>query len=403
MTKSPLWMNALSVVNHLRAQGFKAYFAGGCVRDYLLQKPFKDIDIATSATPDQVQQLFDKTIPVGEAFGVVVVLMNGFHFEVTTFRKDLSYKDGRHPEGVAFVDDKEDALRRDFTINGLFYDPNEEHVLDYVGGQEDLKKGIIRAIGKADQRFEEDKLRVLRAIRFSARFNFPIEQETYDAVCRYAPQVTTVSAERIGEELIKMFVGPHRGQALKMLAQSGLLQHVLPEVQEVDHAADLLDYLPDTISPALALAAVLHNLEPAIVPIARRLRWSNELRKTVIQYVQHWSCFARAKTLPEAQLKKILQAENIREELLLYKAHCQSQQDSLEQWEYCLEKLASYSEADLRPTPLLSGEDLKAMGYCPSPLFAQILDDLELKQLGQEIGTIEQAKAYVRKTYPQDI
>jgi len=335
--------NGIKIIKVLKKHGFIAYFAGGCVRDMIMKRDSYDYDIATNAHPEKIIELFPKTIPVGIQFGVVIVLLDNQQYEVATFRKDLDYKDGRHPESVLFTDPKEDAERRDFTINGLFYDPLADKILDFVDGIDDIKKGVIKAIGNPYDRFSEDKLRILRAVRFSARFKFPIEENTLIAIKKTASKINEVSPERIRDELIKIFMGPNRGNALQLLHDLEILQYILPEVEamygveqpkefhpEGDvfvHTKILLDYLGDNPSHVLAFAGLLHDVGKPdtyveatdrirfncheIVgakianKILKRLRFSNEDRKNIVLYIKEHMKFMHVQKMREGKLKKM--------------------------------------------------------------------------------------------------
>lgn len=439
MKHNPLFLVAKQIVQRFVEHGYEACFAGGCVRDDILGLSVKDIDIATSATPDEIKKLFDKTIPVGEKFGVMIVVQGNYHFEVATFRQDLSYKDGRHPEGVMFVTPQEDAQRRDFTINGLFYDPLDDCIIDYVGGQADLAQGVIKAIGQASERFEEDKLRMLRAVRFSARFQFPLDPETRDAIVQTSHEIHQVSMERIRDELCKMLTGPNRGQAIDLLHQTGLLIEVLPAIAAMDgvkqppefhpegdvfvHTKLMLDKLPEDPSVALAFGALLHDVgKPPTYTvtdrirfnkhdkigaemandICQRLRMSNEDRKLIVQYVSEHMRFGAAMQMREGKLKKMLQRSTIREELTMLKADCEASHNDLEIYQFCMDKLKSYSEEELRPPLLVTGKQLLAWGYQPAPVFSEIIEAVEVLQLEAQIQTLEEAKAHVAQHFPRD-
>ncbi|MBU0650434.1 HD domain-containing protein [bacterium] len=427
---------ALNIVKKLRSKGFTAYYAGGCVRDMIMGIPSEDIDIATNAIPDEVIKLFKRTIPVGLQFGVVIVMAGEKKYEVATFRTDLDYKDGRHPEGVTFSSQEEDAKRRDFTINGMFYDPIEEKIIDFVSGQEDIKKQIIRAIDDPDRRFEEDKLRMLRAVRFSARFNFKIEDNTFNAIKRHAHKINEVSAERVRDELVKMFTNKNRSLALQLLNDTELLKQILPEVYAMKgveqppefhpegdvfkHTKLTLDYLPANPSSVLAMAALLHDIgKPPCFKITdrirfhghdavgtkiadkilKRLKFSNEDRKKICLYIAEHMRFMHVQDMRIGKLKKMLARESIYEELDLHEADCMASHGMIDNKIFCIQKLEEFGEEEIRPQPLITGYDLIDLGFKPSKLFSDILEDVENMQLEGELKTKKQAVKYVKKKY----
>src|SRR5215475_5641352 len=250
---------AIEIVKELRSRGHEAYFVGGCVRDMVMQIEPADYDIATSATPDEVTAIFPRTEGVGAQFGVVLVIKRGHPFEVATFRSDEAYIDGRHPSGVVFTDAKQDVLRRDFTINGLLYDPLTHQVIDFVNGRADIDAKIVRAIGDPHARFEEDKLRILRAIRFGARLGYTIEKETWNAVRAMAPKIHQVSSERIRDELTRILTEGQAARGIRMLEESGLRNQILPEVQWTNHIDKSLQFVARGTPPDFAMGVLLHH------------------------------------------------------------------------------------------------------------------------------------------------
>lgn len=435
---------ALRTVRKLREAGHDAYFVGGCVRDELLKLQPKDFDVATGATPDQVLALFDKTLEIGKQFGVVAVLDDetpNVMVEVATFRADGDYVDGRRPEDVTFSNARADASRRDFTINGLFYDPIDESVLDLVGGQADLKAGVIRAIGDPNQRFEEDKLRMLRAIRFACRFNFEIEPRTWSAICEHADKLPVVSNERIRAELDGMFCGPARSRALRLLFESALLDQCLPEVAATigveDNGANvfsrtvgMLDMLDaDTLTPRLAWAVVLHGLSaPRAAPelaaspmenssrlptaslavqvesIMKRLKQPNELSKDVASIIEVLGAMALAPDMPLARLKRYLRHPHIDDvlevERLIALATPHQPTELLHAWRYCQEQLLTFRDAPqdkgLWPPIPVDGGDLQELGLQPGPVFRELLNAIETEVLEGRVADREEAIAFVR-------
>jgi poly(A) polymerase len=426
---------ATRLVERLRAAGHEAFFAGGCVRDMLLGKEAHDIDIATSAKPEEVQHLFHRTVAVGAAFGVIVVLEDDFEFQVATFRSDGAYKDGRHPESVSFTTAGGDAKRRDFTVNGLFYDPIEKKIIDHVGGESDLKAGILRSIGNPEERFSEDKLRLIRCVRFGASLGFQIEEETWKAVCRMAPQITVVSAERLRDELVKIFTHPSRVRGFDLLDASGLLDILLPEVTHMKgceqppdfhpegdvfvHTRLMLSLLPPEVSVPLVFSVLLHDTgKPGTfrrdetgrirfnghesvsaeitTTIFERLRFSNaETEATVVGVKNHMS-FKDVKNMRVATLKRFLARPTIEDEMELHRVDCLGSHGLLDNHAFLRDKQVEFSNAPLIPPPLITGRDLISSGYKPSPLFKKILDAVEAMQLEGAVTTPEEALAWVK-------
>lgn len=426
---------ATRLVERLRAAGHEAFFAGGCVRDMLLGREAHDIDIATSARPEDVQKLFPRTVAVGAAFGVIVVLEADFEFQVATFRSDGAYKDGRHPESVSFTTAEGDAKRRDFTVNGLFYDPIEKQVIDYVGGEADLKEGILRCIGNPEERFSEDKLRLIRCVRFGASLGFQIEEETWKAVCRMAPQITVVSAERLRDELVKIFTHLSRVRGFDLLDASGLLEILLPEVTRMKgceqppdfhpegdvfvHTRLMLSLLPPEVSVPLVFSVLLHDTgKPGTfrrdetgrirfnghesvsaeitTTIFERLRFSNsETDATVVGVKNHMS-FKDVKNMRVATLKRFLARPTIEDEMELHRVDCLGSHGLLDNHEFLRAKQVEFSNAPLIPPPLITGRDLIANGYKPGPLFKKILEAVEAMQLEGTVTTPAEALAWVK-------
>jgi len=403
---------ALQVVHQLREAGFIALWAGGCVRDMLLGTTPHDYDVASDATPPQVRKLFRKTIAVGAQFGVIEVLGDepNLHVQVATFRSDGSYSDGRHPDSVKYGTPQDDAVRRDFTINGLFYDPVKEEVIDYVGGQADLKQRIVRAIGDPAQRIEEDKLRMLRAIRFVSRLGFDLDTGTAGAIERMHQQIMKVSAERITEELKKMLVHKERLKALHYLTQLKLLQTLLPEFNWPGDISEdkpfefrLVHNLPAEVSFPLAWAAMLLDVQ-------RQLRTDQPLDKSELheelgshfklsnaeiahlQYlVLNLDSLRSAHLLPWSQLKPIL-AHPYRPDLLaLLDAGIQGLSWPIDGFAYCQGRLLLWSPNDLQPAVLVTGEDVAQLGIAPGPRFKELLEAVRTAQLNEEIKNRQDA------------
>jgi poly(A) polymerase len=427
---------ALKIVRHLKKQGFEALFAGGCVRDMLLQKEYNDIDIATNAPPEAVEQLFEKTLAVGKSFGVIVVVMDGEEIEVATFRQDSTGSDGRRPDSVTFCSMEDDAHRRDFTINGLFYDPLLDKIYDCVGGIEDLHAGIIRFIGNPDDRIIEDKLRLLRAIRFSAKLGFKIDPDSLAAVKRHASEITQVSAERIADDLLKILrVGNYR-KAIDLLFETGLVDHILPELRALEKCEQPLDYhpenfvlehtiralenLPAEASDELKMGVLLHDVgKPATQTfedrirfnghdlkgkdisreILTRLRFSNEFIERVLALVENHMKFMHVFDMRTSRLKRFLALPHFEEHLALHRVDCLASHGGLDGYNFCVEKLKTFEPEEIRPPKIVTGKHLIKMGFKPGPKFREILTDIEDKQLEGIIVDQKEALDYVQVTY----
>lgn len=393
---------ALAVVRRLRDAGHQALWAGGCVRDMLLEIPPTDIDVATSAHPEAIVQLFRRTRAVGMQFGVVLVKQGPHWIEVATFRTDVNYTDGRRPERVVFTTAEEDAQRRDFTINGLFYDPLDEQVLDYVGGRDDLKAGVVRAIGEPPHRFAEDHLRMLRAVRFATRFGFRIDPATAEAIRGHAHDLSRISAERIREELEKMFLRPTRGQSVREISALGLLPHLWPDARWADgqceRAARLLDALPTDAGFVLCLAALLLEDSPNEVRrVARELRCSNDEVEDAVWLVERLDSLQVVEILCLPEFKRLLAHRRIDELLALHRAYCAARGLPLDTHEAALRRRAEIPPDQVTPPPLVTGEDLIAMGLTPGPLFGRVLDALYDEQLDNRLRDRDQALARMRQ------
>lgn len=408
---------ALEVVRKLREAGFEALWAGGCVRDQLLGLAPKDYDVATSAHPEQVRSIFGhrRTLAMGAAFGVIAVLgaKGQSPIEVATFRRDGAYLDGRHPESVAFSTAELDAQRRDFTINGLFFDPVEERVIDYVGGQEDLQRRVIRAIRDPRERFGEDKLRMLRAVRFAATFNFEIDPATFFAIRELADQLIVVSAERIAAELRRMLVHPRRSFAVRLLKDTNLLSVVFPDavVFKADSSNDqwstMLGTLDHFTSPtfAIGLAILIRSIclssvdpESKAMEIGRRLKLSNEEVGTVRHLLATEQVIRDAREIPWPKLQRVLVGEHAND-LLAYCSAVSLQLDgSDDAVQYCRAKL-QLPTRELNPPPLVTGDDLSESGLRPGPHFKRILDALRDAQLDKLITTRDEALALAKQIH----
>lgn len=427
---------ARRIVEKLRRSGHVALFAGGWVRDRLLRRQPKDIDIVTSATPEQVLRLFRSGRAVGAAFGVVLVRLYGRDFEVATFRREGPYLDGRHPSHVEFASAREDAARRDFTANGLFYDPVEARILDYVDGEADIARRVLRAIGNASERFEEDRLRILRAVRFACALGFEIEPNTWKALCASAPAIRMVSAERVREELTVIFSGPAPARGLDLLSDSGLLRLLLPEVEAMKGVQQPPEFHPEgdvwthtrlamgllrKPSARLAFATLLHDVgKPPTASvrgrirfdghvevgaritkeICRRLRMSAELTDDIVDLVRQHLRFMHVREMRESTLKRFLRSENFAEHLELHRVDCLSSHRDLGYYEFCRRRWEQLMKESPPPKPILRGDDLIREGYAPGPIFRTILNEVENLQLEGVLTDRDAALEYVRRNYP---
>lgn len=477
---------AISIVRTLRDKGHQAYLVGGCVRDLLLGREPADYDVTTDATPQQVMRIFPETYAVGAQFGVVLVPVpreqrqrrSSHEFgtsaepmdpcdseersdeepfdglragpaspghshkdcvEVATFRSDIGYSDGRHPDEVRFSrDPREDVQRRDFTINGLLLDPEKNEVLDFVGGQEDLRTGIIRAIGEPERRFREDTLRMLRAIRFAARFEYRIDPATLAAIQMLAPKIHQVSRERVRDELTRMLTEGHAKRAFELLDESGLLHEVLPEIESMKgvqqppefhpegdvyvHTLLLLEKLPHPCTATLAWGALLHDVgKPPTFrrapdrirfdnhvavgvkmaeAICKRLRFSNDDTEQILALVDNHMRFGDVQRMKASTFKKFIRIPRFDEHLELHRLDCESSHRSMQMYDFTREQMADLPPEQVRPKPLISGDDLIAAGYKPGPLFKEILSAVEDAQLDGRLGSREDALGFVEHAYP---
>jgi poly(A) polymerase len=429
---------AREIVGRLRDAGHEAYLAGGCVRDRLLGREPLDYDVATSAPPEAVMALFRRTVPVGVQFGVVLVIQGGHRFEVATFRSDDAYVDGRRPSHVHFADARADAERRDFTINALFLDPLDGRVIDFVGGEADLRAGVIRAIGDAGARIREDRLRMLRAVRFAARFGFALEPATHAAIVAAAPSLGDIAAERIGDEVVKILTEGGARRGFELMAETGLLEVVLPEVARLrgvaqspdfhpegdvfTHTLLLLQQLPAGVSETLALGALLHDVAKPLcvgekygritfyghtargadlaIDICQRLRRSRATWERVAYLVRHHLRPVQAPEMRLATLKRFLAEDGIDELLALARIDALASSLDLRYVLFCERRRGELAAEGLRPPRLLGGDDLLAMGYAAGPRLGEILRALEEAQLEGEVGTREDAERFVHARFP---
>jgi poly(A) polymerase len=464
---------AIVVVRALRDNGHQAYLVGGCVRDLLLGREPADYDVATDALPDQVMRIFPDTYAVGAKFGVVLVpvprgkrasladarntdasepssadehatVPGHSHkscVEVATFRCDVGYSDGRHPDEVRFSrQPREDVQRRDFTINGLLLDPEKNEVLDFVGGQSDLRAKIIRAIGDPELRFAEDKLRMLRAVRFAARFEYTIESATFAAIQQLAPQIHQVSRERVRDELTRMLTEGHARRAFELLDQIGLLREVLPEIEAMKgveqppefhpegdvfvHTLLLLEQLPHPCTATLAWGALLHDVgKPPTFrrapdrirfdnhvevgvkmaeAICCRLRFSNDDTEQILALVGNHMRFGVARRMKPSTFKKFIRLPRFDEHMELHRLDCLSSHRSLQTYDFTREQIANLPPEEVRLQPLVGGDDLIAAGYTPGPLFKQILGAVEDAQLDGRLQTKNEAMLFVQQEFSRN-
>ena len=425
-----------SVIRRLREHGYQALLVGGCVRDLLLNREPKDYDVATDARPDRIVAMFPRAGLVGAQFGVVLVREEDAVIEVATFRSDLQYVDGRRPEGVRFESSpREDALRRDFTINGLFLDPISGENFDYVGGTDDLRAGVIRAIGDPLQRFQEDHLRLIRAVRFAARLRFSIEPLTFSGLRTLAPAIRRVAPERVRDELLRILLEGGARYGFELLDASGLLQEILPEVSAMKgveqppefhpegdvwtHILMMLDGL-DHPSPALAMGVLLHDVgKPPTFRVADRIRFdghvevgvrmareiltrlkfSSDDTEQALALVENHMKFRDAGRMRGSTLKRFLRLPRFDEHLALHRLDCLNSNGKLETWEMLRQKLADTPPEQLKPPPLLTGNDLIAAGFQPGPRFGEVLSAIEDAQLEGSITTRAEALALAREVW----
>jgi poly(A) polymerase len=433
---------AEKIVRRLQQAGFAAFWVGGCVRDFLLGREPQDYDIATSARPEQIERLFKRTLAVGRKFGVVIVVEGKQHFQVATFRAEAEYRDGRRPEKVVFSNAEADAQRRDFTINGLFFDPLAKKLHDWVGGEKDLQAKIIHTIGAPAERFAEDHLRLLRAVRFAAELGFEIEPETFAAVKRLAPKIELISAERIRDELIKLFSPPHAGRGLVLLRDSRLLPGILPELiatllcqQSPDyhpegtvfeHIRLMLEKMPPGASPSLPWAVILHDIaKPATAErdaatgaihfyghekvgaamaerILQRLRFPKKQIGEIVACVRNHMQFKDVKQMRKATLRRLLLRKTFPLELELHRLDCLGSHGNLDHYEFLVAQAEDLKRKPTIRPPLLTGRDLIKLGMKPGPAMGALLDEIREKQLAEELKTPREAKAWLKKRLPTD-
>jgi poly(A) polymerase len=428
---------ATEIVRRLRAEGFQAYLVGGCVRDLVMGREPKDYDVSTDATPDQVVKLFPESLTVGAQFGVVIVPRAAGNVEVATFRSDGRYADGRHPSEVRYAKTpREDVRRRDFTINGLLLDPLENQVLDYVGGQGDIRARRIRAIGNPIERFHEDRLRMLRAVRFAARFGFSLDAAALEAIRKLAPLIHDVSAERVRDELLKILTEGQARRGFELLDETGLLREVLPEVKAMQGVPQPPEFHPEgdvwvhtllmleglrAPTPTLALGVLLHDVgKPPTLSVRERIRFDNHVevgaemaqavcarlrlsaRETerVVELVRHHLRFKDFPRMRRSTQLRFLRMEGFDEHLELHRLDCLASHGDLSTYELARRILEETPLAQIKPAPLLGGDDLIAQGYTPGPLFKEILQTVEDAQLEGKLHTREDALRLLAEQFP---
>jgi poly(A) polymerase len=436
--ETPMEKKAREICSRLLERGHVAYFAGGCVRDLVLDKTPKDFDVATDAKPELVQQIFPRTYAVGAHFGVIVVIDDGFQFEVATFRSDGVYLDHRHPADVRFSSPEEDAKRRDFTINGMFFDPARNEVIDFVGGRADLKAKIVRAIGDAAQRFSEDRLRMLRAVRFATALDYKIDNQTWDALVANASSINEISAERVREELVRIFMSPNRVRGWDLLDESGLLRAVLPELDAMkgclqpeqfhpegdvfQHTRLMLEMLPAEVSLPLVLSVLFHDVAKPITAtvdetgrirfnehdrigaemteaIMERLRFSRAEIDATVEMVRQHMVFKDVPKMRVAKLKRFMARPTFEEELELHRVDCASSHGMMDNYEFLLSKREEFANEPIIPPPLVRGDDLIALGMKPGPKFGEILEAVETRQLEGTLRARDEALEWVKREY----
>ena len=435
--QSTEYVNSLFVVNKLKEAGFTAYFVGGCIRDVLMGIDSTDFDVVTNAVPTEVKKLFNRTICVGEQFGIIVVMIDNVQVEVATFRNDDDYEDGRRPTKVTFSTEVEDVERRDFTVNALIYDPSTNDIIDYVNGFDDLQNKIIKAIGNPKDRFAEDKLRMLRAVRFSSRLGFNIEEKTFNSIKEFASEIHVISKERIREELTKIITGNDPKYGLELMDETNLLKEVLPEIHIMKGVGQPPEFHPegDVYEHTLLMMDLIkevkdrvHNLDefcwgvllhdigkPPTYTVTdrirfnnhdyvgslmaekfcRRLKFSNKSAEYIVALVREHMKFIAMPSMRKATLKKFFRTDYYNDLHLLLKVDCDGSHGDMELYNMAIEMFAEIGSEPLRPDPLIGGKDLIKLGLKPSPKFSEILNEVENLQLDGEITTVEEAISYV--------
>jgi poly(A) polymerase len=438
MKASPMEEAARRIAARLRESGHVAYFAGGCVRDLVRGLAPKDFDVATDAPPEVVQKIFPRTYAVGARFGVVVVVVGGVNFEVATFRSDDVYVDGRRPVSVHFSSPEEDAKRRDFTINGMFLDPVANEVIDFVGGRADVEAKLVRAIGDPAQRFTEDRLRMLRAVRFATVLDYKIDNQTWDALVANAASINEISAERIREELVRIFLSPQRVRGWDLLDSSGLMRAILPEVDAMkgclqpeqfhpegdvfQHTRLMLSLLPEKVSGPLVCSVLFHDVAKPVTAtvdetgrirfnehdrigaemteaIMGRLRFSRAEIDATVEMVGQHMVFKDVPKMRVAKLKRFMARPTFEDELELHRVDCASSHRMMDNYEFLLRKREEFANEPIIPPPLVRGDDLIALGLKPGPRFGEILEAAETRQLEGTLRNREEALEWLKREY----
>ena len=430
---------ARRIAARLRESGHVAYFAGGCVRDLVRGLAPKDFDVATDAPPEVVQTIFPHTYAVGAKFGVIVVVENGTNFEVATFRSDDAYVNGRRPVAVHFSSPEEDAKRRDFTINGMFLDPVANEVIDFVDGRADIEAKLVRAIGEPAQRFMEDRLRMLRAVRFATALDYKIDNQTWDALVANAASINEISAERIREELVRIFLSPQRVRGWDLLDSSGLMRAILPEVDAMkgclqpeqfhpegdvfQHTRLMLSLLPEKVSGPLVCSVLFHDVAKPVTAtvdetgrirfnehdrigaemteaMMGRLRFSRAEIDATVEMVRQHMVFKDVPNMRVAKLKRFMARPTFEDELELHRVDCASSHRMMDNYEFLLRKREEFANEPIIPPPLVRGDDLIALGLKPGPRFGEILEAAETRQLEGTLRNREEALEWLKREYP---
>ena len=427
---------AVEIIGKLQEEGHIAYLAGGCVRDMLRGEIPKDYDIATSALPEQITSIFSKTREVGVHFGVVIVIKDNQAFDVATFRNDGSYNNGRHPEDVTFSTPEEDTARRDFTINGIFFDPISQKHIDFVNGRSDIEKKVVRAIGDPDLRFQEDHLRLLRAVRFAARFNYEIEEKTWKSIKLNASEISKISKERVRDELTKILLNENRVLGFDLLVDSGLMVHIIPEILQLRgceqppqfhpegdvfvHTRLMLSLLKDNPSIELVLSVLLHDIgKPATYSfdkaadrirfnghdklgaemsnqILRDLKFSNSIIEDVVQMVANHMTFKDVQKMRQSKLKRFMSRSTFSDEKELHRVDCLGSWGGLDNYDFLNEKMIEFANEPIIPAPLLTGKDLIEFGWTPGPNLGETLNSVQDLQLEGTLNSKEEALEWIK-------
>jgi poly(A) polymerase len=432
---------AEEIVLRLKKAGHEAYFVGGCVRDFVMGVVPDDYDIVTSALPDQVVALFERTVAIGAKFGVIAVIVEGHPFEVATFRSEDVYIDGRRPSQVHFTCAKEDVFRRDFTVNGLLMDPVTGEITDYVDGLADIEKKIIRTIGDSDQRFQEDHLRMLRAIRFTANLNFNLDSSTQEAIAKNVAEIKTISAERLQDELTKLLSRGGARIGLELMVQTGMLREILPEVDGMQgveqpprfhpegdvwkHTLMMMEILSEEkrsrANPVLAWGTLLHDVgktasrsedengvhfyghvqhgEKIADEIMQRLKFSRAQREAVLNLIAQHMNFMNVQKMRPARLKRFLRMPDFDLHLELHRLDCLASHGMLDNYEFCHNQLENLTVEELHPPRLLTGDDLIALGFPPGKIIGEIIRALEDEQMEGRIISRDEAKIFVEDNW----